>query len=181
MQSQITDPEVRNLAAIASLLKSDYIREGELDPWAGSPFAWIRSLPSRKVGKIGEELVSGWTAAKGLDVTRSGDSEADRVINGKRVEIKFSTLWESGIYNFQQLRDQAYDYAICLGISPFSAHCWVIPKVALKQHVIGHTPQHGGATGKDTAWLQFPAEDPSPWLKRYGGRLAEALHVLKRF
>ena len=39
-------------------------------------------------GSIGEQLVAGWFAAKGLDVLRTGDSEADRVIDGKRVEIK---------------------------------------------------------------------------------------------
>jgi hypothetical protein len=45
------------------------------------------------------------------------------LINGHRVEIKFSTLWQEGIYNFQQIRDQNYEYAVCLGISPFEAHC----------------------------------------------------------
>jgi hypothetical protein len=54
--------------------------------------------------------VAGWCAAKGLDVTSSRNPEADRVIAGKRVEIKFSTLWESGVYKFQQIRDQDYEY-----------------------------------------------------------------------
>ena len=34
-------------------------------------------------------------------------------------------------YKFQQLRDQNYEFAICLGISPFSAHCWVLPKAEI--------------------------------------------------
>ncbi|PKO20737.1 MAG: hypothetical protein CVU38_18545 [Chloroflexi bacterium HGW-Chloroflexi-1] len=126
MQYQIKNPEVLLLASIASTLKGDHVREGAADPWAGSPFAWIRTRPSRQVGKIGEQLVAGWCAAKDLDVVSSGDSQADRVIAGRRVEIKFSTLWESGVYKFQQIRDQDYDFAICLGISPFNAHCWVI-------------------------------------------------------
>jgi hypothetical protein len=95
VQYQIRDPEVLMLATIAGTLKGDYVREGPDDPWAGSPFAWIRTRPSRQVGKIGEQLVAGWCAAKGLDVTRSSNSEADRVIAGRRVEIKFSTLWET--------------------------------------------------------------------------------------
>ncbi len=66
-------------------------------------------------------------AAKGLAVERSRDSEADRVIAGVRVEIKFSTLWrDRGGYTFQQLRDQNYEVAVFLGISPFDAHCWVV-------------------------------------------------------
>ena len=128
MITNITDAEVHVLASIATVLKTEYVREGIADPWAGSPFAWVRTMPSRRVGKIGEQLVSGWCAAKGLDVLRSPDSEADRIIGSRRVEIKFSTLWESGTYTFQQFRNQNYEYAICLGISPFDAHCWVLPQ-----------------------------------------------------
>lgn len=103
---RITDPDVRLLAAIAAGLKGDYIREAEADPWRDSPFAWIRTVASRQRGKIGEQLVAGWCAAKGLDVLVCRDSQADRVIAGRRVEVKFSTLWASGVYKFQQIRDQ---------------------------------------------------------------------------
>jgi len=174
------DSEVQLLASIATVLRNDYIREGATDPWAGSPFAWIRTLPSRQVGKIGEQLVSGWAAAKGLDVTASPDSEADRIIGSHRMEIKFSTLWASGVYKFQQLRDQNYEYAICLGISPFDAHCWVVPKNLLYLHVIGHTPQHKGRSGTDTFWLSFAAIKPPFWLQSTGGTLASAFAELQR-
>jgi len=117
MQYQIKDREVLILASIAGTLKGDYVREGADDPWAGSPFGWVRTKPSRQVGKIGEQLVAGWSAAKGLDVVSSGDSEADRVIAGRRVDVKFSTLWESGVYKSQQLRDQNYEFAVCLAPS----------------------------------------------------------------
>ncbi len=65
MKYQIQDPEVLMLATIAGMLKGDYVREGPDDPWAGSPFAWIRTRPSGEVGKICEQLVAGWCAAKG--------------------------------------------------------------------------------------------------------------------
>lgn len=177
---QIVDLEVQALASIAAVLKSDYVKDGQADPWAGSPFAWIRTRPSRQVGKIGEQLVAGWCAAKGLDVTASHDSEADRIVGGHRVEIKFSTLWESGVYTFQQIRDQNYDYAILLGLSPFDAHCWVVSKDQLRMHVIGHTPQHAGKAGTDTFWLSFPVTNPPAWLSQCGGTLAQAFDVLKR-
>lgn len=77
----IADDEVNALAAIAAKLAPTYV-DPEKDPWAGSPFAWIRTRPSRQVGKIGEQLVADWASAKGLKVTRTGDAEADRVING---------------------------------------------------------------------------------------------------
>ena len=179
MTSRISDPEVQMLASIAATLEGDYVRKWIVDPWAGSPFAWIRTRPSRQSGKIGEQLVSGWCAAKGLDVTASGDSEADRVIAGRRVEIKFSTLWESGLYVFQQIRDQDYEYAVCLGVSPFDAHCWAISKDVLRQHVIGHTPQHTGKDGKETFWIRFPVGAPPAWLSACGGALAQGFEVLR--
>jgi len=181
LKYKIRDPEVLMLANFAGTLKREYVREGEDDPWAGSPFAWIRERPSRQVGKIGEQLVAGWCAAKGLDVTSSGDSEADRVIAGRRVEIKFSTLWKSGVYKFQQFRDQNYEFAVCLGISPFDAHCWVVSKEVLRQHVIGHTPQHRGRGGTDTFWLSFRASNPPEWLKPYGGSLEQAYEILRKW
>ena len=155
MSPQISDPNVLLLASIAASLKGDYVRIAP-DPWEGSPFAWIMAMSSRRKGKISEQLVAGWCAAKGLNVVRSGDAEADRIIEGHRVEIKFSSLWESGIYKFQQIRDQNYEYVICLGVCPFDAHCWVIPKDLLREHIIGHTPQHMGRRGTDTFWLSFP-------------------------
>ena len=126
---RITDPDVQLLAAIASTLRADY-EKVDLS-WEGSPFEWVKTRPSRQVGKIAEDLVAGWLAAKGFNVSRCTDSDADRVIESKRVEIKSSTLWRNGQYKFQQIRDQNYDIAICLGISPFEAHCWVIEKSVL--------------------------------------------------
>lgn len=178
--NKIDDPDVQMLAAIATVLRNDYTKPADMDPWLESPFAWIRTRPSRQVGKIGEQLVAGWCAAKGLDVTSSPNSQADRVIAGQRCEIKFSTLWESGAYTFQQIRDQDYQFLICLGISPFTAHCWVVSKELLREHVIGHTPQHAGKAGSDTFWLSFPASTPPLWLRPYGGTLAAGFAAMMR-
>jgi hypothetical protein len=177
MSEKIKDPEVQMLALLAGALEADYAIKGE-DPWEGSPFQWIKSQPSRRVGKIGEQLVSGWCATKGFDVVRSGDSDADRVIEGHRIEIKFSTMWQSGEYKFQQIRDQEYDFCFFIGVSPFDAHAWLIPKAVLLEHVIGHMGQHTGAEGSDTAWLGFAPGGEYEWMKPYGGRLADVYTIL---
>lgn len=178
----IRDPEVLLLASLAAGLESDYVSPKEVDLWRGSPFRWIRTRPSRQVGAIGEALVAGWSAAKGFDVLRSRNSDADRIIAGLSVEIKFSTLWtDNEIYKFQQIRDQDYDYLFCLGVSPFDAHAWFIPKNALADNrPPSLVPQHGGAAGRDTKWLSFTASVPPSWLTPYGGRLSDVATLINR-
>lgn len=176
---RISDADVQLLASIASTLHPDYAADDLA--WEGSPFAWIRSRPSRQRGAIFEKLVAGFLAAKDFDVVRSPDSEADRVINGLRTEIKSSTLWKNGGYKFQQFRDQNYDVAVCLGVSPFDAHCWVIPKSLIMQNwgtAEGLSSQHGGRLGTDTAWLSVDPENVQSWLRQYGGTLGDAAAVL---
>ncbi len=153
-------------------MEADYVGKGEL-MWEGSPFQWITKRPSRQIGTIGENLVAGWAAAKGFDVLRSPDSDADRIIQGHRIEIKYSRLWtDTHQYVFQQIRNQNYDYMLCLGVSPFDAHAWFIPKSELMQDRPCLSHQHGGSAGTDTRWLQFPANNPPSWLNQFGGRLA---------
>lgn len=174
---QVDDPDVHTLAQLAKTLAEDYQKN---DRWAGSPFEWILSQPSRTRGAIGERLVAGWAATKGYDVTRPPNTQSDKVIHGHRIEIKFSTLWKNGIYKFQQIRDQQYDFCFCLGLSPFDAEAWLLPKSILQKHVIGHMGQHTGASGTDTAWLSIHSGEPYEWMKPYGGRLQDVASIMSK-
>ena len=170
------------LATCSLTLQSDYPSEDD-DAWKESPFNWIRTRrSSRQRGTIGEKLVSGYLALKGFDVTRSPDSGADRIVGGKRVEIKTSTLWDGGLYRFQQIRDQDYHFALCLGISPFDAHCWVVPKDVLLEGwasgAVGMTSQHGGSSGTDTAWLSVNPDNVPEWLSQWGGTLSDTVELI---
>lgn len=175
--SVISDPDVQILASLSATLAPDYARDAD-DPWVGSPFEWILRVPSRTKGAIGEALVAGWAATKGFDVVRSRNSDADRVINGQRIEIKFSTLWANGGFKFQQIRNQQYDYCLCIGLSPFDAQAWLLPKSVLEEHVIGIMGQHTGAGGSDTAWIGFKADQPYWWMDDYGDRLGDVATLL---
>jgi hypothetical protein len=176
--SRITDPDVAILAALAADKESEYSEDDAM--WEGSPFRWIKTRPSRQIGAIGESLVAGWCATRGFDVIRSHNSDADRVIAGHAVEIKFSTLWTNNlIYKFQQIRDQEYDYLFALGVSPFDAQAWFIPKAELlSNRPPALVPQHGGAAGRDTKWLSFTATSPPEWLDQFGGRLADVAKLI---
>lgn len=165
------------LASAANYIRKDL--EKDYVAWNDSPFRWVLRLPTGSRGKLGKHLIYQWCAVKGLSVDRSPDSQADMLLNGHRVEIKLSTLWKSGIYKFQQIRDQNYEYAICLGISPFEAHCWVISKALLQKHVIGHMGQHTGVMGQDTSWITIYPKKPLPWLELCGGTLDQAFVELR--
>lgn len=175
---KFTDTEASSLADISERLRPEY--EAADAMWIGSPFAWIKSRPSRQVGAIGERLVSEWCTSKGFTVTRTGDSDADRKIEGIRTEIKFSTLWsDNKIYKFQQIRDQDYRYCFCLGVSPFAVHAWFIPKAELMKPRPGLTHQHGGTKGTDTLWLSFSPDEPPSWLTPFGGTLTQVEALIR--
>lgn len=180
MTTLIRDPEVQRLAAVANRLASQYRKSNS--PWNGSPFEWLKSIPSSRTrGKAFEDLLAGWCADRGMTVAPSPDSQADRIIDGVRVEVKGSTLWQNGGYKFQQIRDQNYRIIVCLGISPFDAHCWAIPKATvMRWWQEGRiSSQHGGAGGNDTAWLSVDPSAAPAWLQPYGGTLAAGLAQLQ--
>lgn len=148
--------------------------------WRDSPFEWILSIPSRSKGAYGEKLVQELFRLNGFDVKRpKSGSDHDRVINGHRIEVKMSTLWaQNGQYTFQQIRDQKYDFLICLGLSPREAHCWLIPKSVVHVGREGVSHQHGGKVGKDTLWLNFRAASPPQWMSDFGGTLERAILLM---
>lgn len=145
-------------------------------PWAGSPFEWVMSLASRSRGKAGEKLAEAWLRRLGLSVSPPRSSEHDRIVNGVPIEIKFSTLWRSGQYVFQQLRDQDYLHVLLLGLSPHEVSIWMPPKMDAFENAI---PQHGGKSGTDTRWLRFDASAPPAWLEPFGGSLADGAVYIK--
>lgn len=176
----IVNKDVQLLASISLGLRQEY-ENVNAARWTGSPFEWILHRPSRQRGKIGEQLIAGWCAARGFDVIHSPDSDADRIIEGARIEIKMSTEWENGQYVFQQLRDQNYKFLVCLGISPFDAQVWIIEKKNIPFNKLKH--QHGGdERGRDTWWFSFKPNNPPKWLGERGSLLVvkETLRKLKK-
>jgi hypothetical protein len=163
------------LVAISRDLEQKHI--GAIQLWQHSPFRWlVEGIPSRTIGKIGEELVLRFCKKYGIAVKKVGDSDADLLINNRRVEVKFSTLWRNGKYTFQQIRDQNYEFIVALGVSPNTAHCWVIPKDDAWNNA---DKQHGGQRGSDTRWIRIDPKNPPDWLKKYGGDLNSALKRLR--
>jgi hypothetical protein len=171
----VDDPHLAKFVQVSEVVSQEYA--ANLEGWSGSPFVWILTLPSRAKGAAAEKIVDSWLTGNGFDVRRAKHSGCDRIVNGINLEIKFSTLWKSGGYKFQQLRDQDYEFVFCLGISPERVHAWLIPKAIAWEHAI---PQHGGSIGTDTKWLGFQADSPPHWMSEYGGTLKQVLACLRK-
>ncbi|MCX7929650.1 MAG: hypothetical protein N2663_02880 [Chlorobi bacterium] len=166
------------LVKIAQELEQEY-KEHSSHEWETSPFAWLKAgLPSRTIGKIGEEFVKRLCEHCGIQVKSASDTDADLVIGKCRVEVKFSTLWESGSYKFQQIRNQNYDYLIALGISPNAAHCWVVSKDTILTKA---KSQHLGEKGSETFWVEINPTDSSKceWLTPPDGSLEKAITIIR--
>lgn len=161
--------EFEMLAATASYLKEKMQQKNDL--WENSPFEWLLRIPARQKGALGGRLVASWCASKGLPTDRSKGSSENLIINGNKLAIKFSTLWDNGTYNFQQIRIDNSDYVLCFGISPTEAHCWVLEL----NYAISHAkPQH-----KTEYWISFSPQNPPEWLNGFGGSLDQAYEVLR--
>jgi hypothetical protein len=184
MVNQITNPDVRELADILTNISSNYSNEVVMK-WRGSPFDWIRLQPPATKGAIGAAVITELCKKKGLTITKSPDKEADRLVEGQRAEIKFSLLWKNNCYKFQQFRKQNYNFIICIGISPFDSHLWVLPKNVLLdsndnwKSLSSLNPQHGGKKGHDTTFLSIDPNNIQDWLKPYGGTIDQGLSKLK--
>ncbi|NWG08548.1 MAG: site-specific DNA-methyltransferase [Chloroflexi bacterium] len=165
----ILSREFQMLAATASYIQKDL--EEQNDIWKNSPFEWILQLPARKKSKLARELVASWLAAKGISCEPIGDASETLLINEHRFAIKFSTIWRKGFYKFQQIRAEGYEYVICLGISPFNAHCWIFDK----QYAIDHAKkQH-----QTEFWVTVNPENQQ-WAEGFGGNLDQAYKLLRK-
>jgi site-specific DNA-methyltransferase (adenine-specific) len=166
--------EFQMLAATASYIQKDL--EEQSDLWKNSPFEWVLQLPARKKGKLGRQLLASWLATKGISSNTSGDASETLIIKDYRFAIKFSTIWTNGIYKFQQIRPDGYDYIICLGISPFEAHCWIFDR---EYAITNAQKQHKTAEGAEY-WITIDPQKPKDWILNYGGSLNDAYKRLKK-
>src|SRR5258708_6969704 len=130
--------------SISAPYKVKIVEEEEF--WEDSPFDWIRRLPSRTRGKIGQDLARSVFEEYGYAPSKRQNSFE---IKGANVISRSSMLWNAEEWKFQQVRDTKFDFLFCLGLYPDSASAWFIPKAELYlngelQDREGWGRQHGG-------------------------------------
>lgn len=98
----------------------DALNEKNNDPYLNSPFRVYKEMSSKKKGKYFELIVEQYLKKQGYNVTKSQNSDHDRVVNGKKLEIKGSMLWGEGThFRWQQIRtSQDYDVMCFVAIYP---------------------------------------------------------------
>lgn len=136
---------------------SKYAEKQQINPYAGSAMKMYQDLSSKAKGAAFEYLITEVLETQGFTVEKPKKStDYDRLINGKKVEIKGSLGWvtngEISHYRFQQLRS-AQDYEIVLflfvtpgGIEIKGASKKVVMNNIAYQDEHGFWPhnQHGG-------------------------------------
>ena len=133
----------------------------DTDEWHDSPFAKIRNLPAASRGKAAVSMVENLLHQTGFRVAPRRSSGHDCLVEGRTVRVKLSTLWRSGLYTFQQIRNEDYEIMFLLGLSPQEGHAWVVSR-AVALSLAGHP----------TAWIAFPPHDPPEPLLSAGGSLS---------
>ena len=166
--------DFQRLAAATSYLQEDFETRNEI--WKHSPFEWLRQLSARQKGKFGRVLISSWCENEGLVVKKTKGAGETLEIKGSKIALKFSTLWTNGIYKFQQIREDGYDYVLCFGISPFDAHAWVFER----KHVLANaSKQHKTGKGAEY-WVSINPQKLPEWTLRSGGSLDDAIQILQK-
>jgi hypothetical protein len=94
-------------------------------------------MSSRKKGKYFEMIVAEYFEKQGYSVTRSSNSDHDRIINGKKVEIKGSILWGEGThFRWQQIRpSQDYDVICFVAIYPDRIEFYGVTKESIRYNI----------------------------------------------
>ena len=162
------------LVATSTYLKEEL--EDSSDLWKNSPLEWILKLPPRKKGKLGRKMVTSWLASKDLIIDTARDASETILINGHKIAIKFSTLWTTGDYKFQQIRSTGYEYVLCFGLSPFEAHCWFFER----KYVISNAKKQHKGGNKSEYWITINPNNPPDWAVEFGGTLDQVYETLRK-
>ena len=125
------------------------------DIYIGSVFLPLKNLSSKKKGAMFEKLYHEYKLAQGCVVTKPTNSNHDRIVDGKKVEIKGSFLWGDGThFRWQQIRtNQDYDVVVFIAVYPDRIEFYQADKQTVKDNLEVQDSegnwiynQHGGKT-----------------------------------
>lgn len=156
------------LVKISENLRDQYPPEPK-SIWTDSPFGWMSSLPGSKKGEAGQKLACKFLQKRGFHI---GDQNHG---HSCRMATRFSMLWTSGVYKFQQIGSPEYDILLCVGVSPDAVHAWVARKSEIVWSELKSTQKN------ENCWISFsPPDCPHSWMRPQNGDLGEMLKELEK-
>ncbi len=142
----------------------------ENNPWYNSPFEWVLDANRQQKSLIVSRLFETWCKHNGFSFEKLGDAEDLCIINGYQIAVKFCMLLDDGMYRFQPIRNDDYDYVLCIGISPEQAHGWVFEREA----VIGKS-----IYSETSDQIHVNPKSLDAWLSDCGGSLGQTAQIFK--
>jgi hypothetical protein len=148
-------------------LSPELLSGSDIDPrWSTGPFALLKLMPAKAKGKRFEQIAESVFLASGHKVEKAVNSDHDRIVNGKKYEIKGSTITKGtdDTFSFLQIRPaQDYDFLIFetfwfdgtmkfFKIDKETVHKLVQNKI--------FKPQHGGNIGNSGTFCYNGNLDP---------------------
>jgi hypothetical protein len=133
--------------------------------WVSAKNGWVRALPNKKVGRVGELL-----AQRLLGGTLHTDNSTgyDLECGSMKIEVKTSTLSFTGsnVWTWNQVRpNDPYSHLCFVAIYPDKVRVFNVPKSDIPQAVLW--PQHGiGGDGGTTTQIKWGQRDSfPPWME----------------
>lgn len=127
----------------------ELLTEGAEDArYVNSPFRHLKQLHAKQKGKRYEEITESVLTRIGYIVSKPKSTDYDRIVNGKKVEIKGSTLNKgTDNFSFLQIRpDQDYDLMYFSMFYPNEFVIMAMTKKQIKENIDKKVfkKQHGG-------------------------------------
>ena len=138
-----------------------------------APLDGFYTFRMTKKGKLDGNCCFPGSREKEYQPVNSKTLDGNIVINGHAIAIRFSTLASNGLYIFQQIQEEGYDYLLCFGISPNEAHCWVFDREHALKNAI---PQQSTEYRLDIDLKRLP-----DWIKGVWWKFGRSLSVPKDF
>jgi len=139
---------------LKSYINPDLLNKEEIDPrWLESPFINLKRLKAKQAGARYEQVSESILTGLGYNVQKPLSSDHDRIINGKKTEMKGSMMTKAkkdGIFSFLQIRpDQDYEQILFTVFDFDSVKMYFMDKDTINKKIEEgiFKKQHGGNKG----------------------------------
>ena len=145
-------------------IDSSLLNEDTVDArYINSPFKDLKNLQSRSKGSRFEKIASGIFKALGHTVQKPESTDYDVLVNGKKYEIKGSTLAKgTNVFSFLQIRpDQDYDYMMFMMFFPEDLEVLLLNKQQVLDCISKNIfkKQHGGKKAESGTYCFYGTRD----------------------